>query len=342
MPKDYKKLRSLYDRENAAFYKKVDGSRRIDNSFAMPDDIPLTEEEIAAIDAYWGKYKFAYPNIDYKSFQTFKNRYGKFDVRHCPGAIRTSYFTKHFIDSAYSRPFQHKGMQQFLYPNIKQPRTFVRSINGIYLNEEYEPLTIDEVIDTCIEAMRVGCDLIIKPNHGHGGRGIVVFDAKTTKPRTIRDHITKTLKGSAFVIQEVLVQSEFMARFNNSSVNTLRITSLLYKGQVRVLAALIRIGCAGNRVDNWCSGGSILGVDVNTGKCCASAMLNDRTTSSKLSSGIDLEKESLIVPNFEEVKRQVIASHYRIPYIRMISWDVALDKENTPILIENNFGGMIQ
>ena len=84
-----------------SFYKSVDESRRIDNSFALEDDEPLTDEEKKEIDEFWGKYKFAYPNIDYKSFQTFKNRFGKFDVRHCPGAIRTHYLNKWFNSNAY-------------------------------------------------------------------------------------------------------------------------------------------------------------------------------------------------------------------------------------------------
>lgn len=76
----------MYKRNNLykdlfEFYESVKNSRRIDNSFAVDGDIPLTEEEKREIDKFWGKYKFAYPEIDYKSFQTFKNRYGKFDVR---------------------------------------------------------------------------------------------------------------------------------------------------------------------------------------------------------------------------------------------------------------------
>ena len=108
------------------FYKTVDATRSLDNSFAMPGDEPLNEEEKKAIDEFWGKYKFAYPNIDYKSFQTFKNRCGYFDVRHCPQAIRTRYFNKHFRNNLYMEAGQNKAMLEMLYPNIAQPKTVVR------------------------------------------------------------------------------------------------------------------------------------------------------------------------------------------------------------------------
>ena len=60
--------------DRKAFYAKVDSSRRIDDSFALETDIPLTEDEINKINEFWKPYQFAYPTIDYKSFQTFKNR----------------------------------------------------------------------------------------------------------------------------------------------------------------------------------------------------------------------------------------------------------------------------
>lgn len=110
MYKDAGQTIAALQRETEQYYGRINTSRRIDESFSRPDDEPLTEDEIAAIDAYWGKYSFAYPNIDYKSFQTFKNRCGHFDVRHCPGSVRTSVFSKHFVDNKFSLPFQHKGM----------------------------------------------------------------------------------------------------------------------------------------------------------------------------------------------------------------------------------------
>lgn len=133
-----------------------------------------------------------------------------------------------------------------------------------------------------------------------------------------------------------------MEALNVSSVNTIRITTLLFKKKVRPLAALIRIGNAGSQVDNWCSGGSLLGIDLESGQCLDWAMANDRSRITVLPSGIDLSKTALKVPNFNEVKAAVCRCHYRIPYIKMISWDIALDEENCPVLIENNFGGMIQ
>lgn len=337
MYKDADKTIAALQKETKEFYHKMDKNRRIDESFSLPDDKPLTEDEIAAIDAYWGKYSFAYPNIDYKSFQTFKNRCGRFDVRHCPGSIRTSIFANHFVDKKFMWPFQHKAMLPFLFPDVHQPKAVALCMGGICYDGNYQAITLQKLSDICRAHVQDEGDLIFKLVHSHGGKSITVLSQDNVM------EFTENLgRGQAFVIQKVVDQSSFMERFNASSVNTIRITTLLFRGKVHPLAALIRIGCAGSRVDNWCSGGSLLGIDIDSGKCCNWAMANDRTCLTELPSGVDLTKEELIVPNFDEAKEAVCRCHYRIPYIKMISWDIALDRENRPILIENNFGGMIQ
>lgn len=344
MKKDAKKLNVFYENETTAFYKSLsnNGGYRLDREFACPDDEPLTKQEIAQIDAYWGKYKFAYPNINYKSFQTFKNRSGRFDVRHCPGEIKTVFFRKYFDEPKYNVVCQNKAMFDFLYSNLPRPRTVARRMNGLYMDEDYRPLSLDEIVTLCSEHLRTTGGLIVKPNASSGGSGIVVFQPGKTTDKEIRKHLSVTLGICAFVIQEILVQSDFMARFNPSSVNTIRINTILHKGRAKPLAALCRIGSKGSNVDNWCSGGSLLGVDINTGKCLSEAMTNDHKRITKLPSGVNLAEENLVIPNFEKLKEMVCLAHYRVPYIKMISWDMALDHNNEPTFIECNFAGMIQ
>lgn len=322
------------------FYESVKNSRRLDNSFAVNGDIPLTEEEKREIDKFWGKYKFAYPEIDYKSFQTFKNRYGKFDVRHCPGAIRTHYFNKWFKNDSYMVSGQNKAMLPLLYPSIKQPKTVIRRMSGIYYNATFDPLSLSEVVSILMDYAQKGISLIMKPSNKGGGRGIR-FVEKGDSEVTIQGKI-KDMGAGTFVVQELLEQSDFMKQFNPTSVNTIRATTLLFKGQVYFLAALIRIGKQGNRVDNYSQGGSILGIDKDSGKCNDWALTHSNERISRLPSGLKLNEGDIVVPGFEKIKEAVIKAHYYMPYIKLISWDIALDKQNAPILIENNFAGMIQ
>ena len=338
-----KKLNALSDSDNRElrlFYDSVAKSRRIDNSFALATDEELTESEIREINEYWGKYSFAYPEIDYKSFQTFKNRCGKFDVRHCPGAIRTHYFNKWFVSPEYKFSLQNKALLPLLFPYVEHPRTVLRQMAGLFQDTEYKPIhSRDEAADLMLREAAKG-KLIVKTSGLGGGRGIFFFDAQTTKEEVLKTF--RMIGSRAFVVQEVMEQSEFMKQFNATSLNTLRVTSLLFKNKVTVLAALVRVGNPGSKVDNFSQGGMLLGVDVATGKCNSWAMTHDNERITVLPSGVDLEKEELVIPNFEKVVKAVERMHYQIPYIKLVGWDIALNRENQPTLIENNFANMIQ
>ena len=339
--KMFEKIKSAVNcyNENKLLYQKLSISL-LDRSFARDDDVPLTEDEIKQIDAYWKKYAFAYPNIDYKSFETFKNRCGKFDVRHCPGHIRTGFFRKHFINNNYAKSFQNKGMLSFLFSNINQPRSMARCMDNVYLDEKFQPLSLDDLSDLCLKFVQEGTNLVVKPFFFSQGKGICFLTQENADIKYIKD-ILRAKSKSGFVIQEALKQSSFMDMLNDSAVNTVRITTLLFDGKVYPLAALIRVGKTGSKVDNFNAGGSLLGIDINTGKCLNWALMQDRSHSSVLPNGFDLNQE-LVVPNFEKLKQDVINCHYRVPYIKMISWDIALDSNDIPTLIECNFGGEIQ
>lgn len=342
MKKDLNQTAKRLELESKSFFDNVDASRRIDNSFALPDDEPLTEDEIKQIDEYWGKYSFAYPNIDYKSFQTFKNRWGKFDVRHCPGAIRTSYFRKYFVNQHYVVGFQHKALLPHLYPDINQPRVVIRQTNGIILDTDFNPLTLDEAVEYILKYVREENNggIVLKQNMASGGKGVSVIKGESVTKERVAEEL-KAMKGNAYVVQGFLKQSEFMSRFHSNSVNTIRVTTLIMNGRAEVIASLIRAGNGDCLVDNWCSGGVIIGVDKDTGKLNNWALSNERTHIDTLSNGMSLN-EDLYIPNFDKIKQAVIHCHYRNTYVKMISWDIALDENNEPTLIECNFGGMIQ
>ena len=339
---DNSELIAKLEAQAKARYEQITGNRHIDESFALPGDKPLTEEEIAALDEYWGKYKFAYPVIDYKSFQTFKNRCGRFDVRHCPGSVRTEIFKKYFVNPYYKDAFQNKGLMEYLYPDFQKPKTVFRRLDGWFYDEQFNPVSEDAVAEGCCEHVQTTGNLIIKPSGEGGGKGIVFLSKENAEPDFVKKLLTVDYGQRPLVIQQVLDQSPFMKALNPSSVNTVRITTLLFWGQVTPLAALVRIGSFGSEVDNWCSGGSLLGVDIETGKCNDWALSNNLKHISKLSSGMDISAQELYVPSFDRIKKLVTRAHYRLPYIRLISWDIALDCDDTPTFIECNFAGMIQ
>lgn len=50
-------------------------------------------------------------------------------------------------------------------------------------------------------------------------------------------------------------------------------------------------------------------------------------------------KDTFIIPNYKEAIEAVKMAHMNIPYIKFASWDIAIDENGEPNLIEVNFAG---
>ena len=122
---------------------------------------------------------------------------------------------------------------------------------------------------------------------------------------------------------------------NSSSVNTIRIMTLLNSdGSVSLCSACLRMGVAGAKVDNASSGGVVAGIDERGYlKKYAYKPTGERFLKHPTS---DIVFEKFKVPSFEKCKELVMNLAPNYPYFRLISWDIALDLKNEPVLVEAN------
>lgn len=84
-------------------------------------------------------------------------------------------------------------------------------------------------------------------------------------PETARETFDTILREGKHIIEEPIRQSEEVSRFNTSSVNTVRYTTILTKHGPIPFSVFFRTGRAGSFVDNAGSGGVFAGVDPETG-----------------------------------------------------------------------------
>lgn len=144
--------------------------------------------------------------------------------------------------------------------------------------------------------------------------------------------------GDDYLVEEMMYQSDFMANFCHTSINTIRMITLRVPktNQIVCLNAVLRIGKNGSEVDNACQGGSFVGIfdDGSLGKYVCDGI--GRT--SKVFNGIDFEKTTFIIPNYEQVKKFAINVHERVLHQDLVAMDIALKTNNEPTLIEINVG----
>ena len=182
--------------------------------------------------------------------------------------------------------------------------------------------------------------LIIKPLYGEMGRdivlaehdsgGVVIMDGRKATP--LKDFILQ----ERALVQDVLAQDPRLAAFSPSSVNTLRVVTMLTpRDDVLIVNASFRSGVGGAFVDNWSAGGVSVGVDCDRGVLKKFAYdKKSRRYAAHPTSGIVFEGHP--VPEWEKVRAAATAIQRAFSFYRLIGLDLALDANGEPTLIEAN------
>lgn len=140
------------------------------------------------------------------------------------------------------------------------------------------------------------------------------------------------------VLDELVTQSPVMASLNPSSVNTIRLYSLLIGSDCNIFASFIRMGRNGAIVDNLGSGGLLAGIDIKTGQVITPGTDDTgRCFEKHPDTGVAIR--GFQVPKWQELLRftEEAALHYPLKYV---GWDIAVC-ENGFQIIEANPDPMI-
>ncbi len=171
--------------------------------------------------------------------------------------------------------------------------------------------------------------IVVKEEFGRGGEQVSFMKSEEFNPVMLR-------KGQNYVIQPFIEQYELLNQLYPKSVNTFRVNTFIEEnGSVSVRYVFLRFGTNGARVDNLSYGGKWIYFDLN-GKPSESAYDEHGTESGRKHENTGVEFSKLIIPCFQEMLEKCKEAHSKYPYVRMIGWDVCIDKEGNPVLLEWN------
>lgn len=321
----YDKLCKKYDN----FYEsvKTEGERcfKIDSFTIFNNDTKiLTKTEKQEILDYWNKY-IKNINLNYHRYYIDKNN--KFDVRYIPDDVFVKYIDPYLNDRTLEPGVADKNYFDLYFNDLPMPKTYVRMINGQLLNSKYEIITMD-----CATDILCSCEqFVVKPSiASYGGKNISFF--KNADYDTIRQFL-KNPPLKNLIFQEVLEQSEQTSYLHPESLNTIRIMTLMLDNKIVILPAALRIGVGESRVDNASSGGIFCKInkDGSLADFAYDALGNkfNNHPSGKLFSNVRIN-------SIEKINSLIKKAAQKLPHFRLIGWDIALNKDDNPVIIEAN------
>lgn len=175
--------------------------------------------------------------------------------------------------------------------------------------------------------------VIIKPMDGVEGFGIRKFVLSKNPDVDIKD-MFENLVREGVMIEEIITPNPRMV-FGNTSVNTIRTHTILDKnGKAHVIKTILRVGVGDSVIDNYCQGGVIYEVDINTGLVCSHGQ-SKGNSQCYIHPGTDIVMLGYQIPNWDKVIEASEKAAEQLPQIRIIGWDVAIT-DNDVELIEGN------
>lgn len=184
------------------------------------------------------------------------------------------------------------------------------------------------------EAFRTFCrkypQIFLKKAVGWGGDGARAEDVSTNEKI---DAVWKSLT-SDYIAEPLITNCKEIREFAPNSLNTLRVTILMVKGEPVVQYVWFRLG-NGDQTDNLHSGGVASGVDLKTG-CVATKAFDRHFMKYTVHPGSGKQIYGFKIPYFDEAVQLAKDAAMVTPGLRYVSWDVAVT-ENGPMIMEGNW-----
>lgn len=305
-------------------------SRAVHEYFDNIADSSLPELTSAEKNEIINKWRGIIPNprIGFHAYRIFK-KFREFDSSYIPEPFFYPYIIRRLNPTQDYISLPNKCLNDALFCDLNRPKTIFRKSGSNIISGDFLSIDFDEAVEL---ALKQKSDLIIKPaKDTNSGRGVKLINSTAC-----RSDIVALLSeyNSDFIVQKRVEQSAFTAQFNPTSLNTIRAVTLFINSRISLCYAILKLGSAGRIVDNGANGG--LWVGIQSDGTLNSWGTDFKCNFSKSHNGISFDSIETPLPSFDKIKELAFNAHMRIPMCGLVAWDIALDTNNNPLLIEAN------
>lgn len=294
----------------------------------------------------WKKYfKFAY----YASKEVNKSKL----VLITDSVLSVYFYNIGLIDYFYFRFYKLSKKKRYTYAgtgykyeyDLVMNPTSHRSIlqNKLEFFESFHPFIkhgmcrIEDLIEGNAHAHKVLENatgrVAVKDSLGQCGWSVEILNLKKFN----RESLIKFMKIKGFdMVEEFIVQHDYLATLSNSGLNTVRIiTQLNAKDEVEYIGPTLRI-TVNSEVDNMAMGNIASPIDIKTGKVFSAGVYQDITKESEIEHPITHTPiVGFQIPFWDDVLKLTSEAALHNKNNRSIGWDVAITNQG-PSLLEGN------
>lgn len=201
------------------------------------------------------------------------------------------------------------------------------------------PLGTSKGVLETIKSLPVG-DYISKESGGQFGSSIMKITISDegmliNGGKISEEEFLARIGSASNVMQDYIVQHDEIAKFNPSTLNTLRIVTTRLNKEPQFFAAVLRCGAdAGQIVDNLSQGGVCCAVNEN-GEMDEYGYYYEKPRVDRHPVSGEVFKDN-IIPYWNEALELVKELHNFIPGLPGIGWDVAITKDGVKIIEANS------
>ena len=251
--------------------------------------------------------------------------YNLFNFKGKPKDIRDTYIT---FDKS-----------QKLFKMLNDPEYNVIFDNKLLFNERFKEFIGRDFIDAAHcsdEEFAKFCkgkeEIFCKPKDSCSGKGI--YKSIKLDDNTDINELHKFMIDNDLFCEDTIKQHKQMSNLNPSSINTIRITTVLVDGKSYPMYALLRIGTSNANIDNIASGGIYTVLDDN-GRILYGCWSDKTLILYKKHPLTNVDLIGFEVPMFKQAIELCNRAALVEPHIRYVGWDIAITPDG-PIIVEGN------
>ncbi|MCD8150497.1 MAG: hypothetical protein LUE92_13270 [Clostridiales bacterium] len=283
----------------------------------LPD---LSESEKNEIKTFWSGYGIDTP------YQWHRLFYGKtgmkvpefvavpvFNLQIRP-AMNRAEFAGVWSDKCY--------LDKFITEKTAEP--VLRNVNGRFLDRDFQLISTEKA-QTILDGHK---EVVVKPStFTHTGMGVKLLRGSLDLA-TIMSEYKKN-----YIIQLPVKQHPCFAQLNESSVNTIRVNTVLLDDEAYVMSSFVKAGKTGEFADNAGEERMFIGIteDGHYREYAVDPKLN---IYQRIPCGFQFAGEE--VPFYDEICAAAVRAHKCIPHFGFAFWDICVDAGGDPVIIEAN------